>query len=150
MPRLQMECEGSDMNKLKRASILILLVIIGFVLIDCSMQKVAERHEGYTEANLWAYYLYTDSDIRHAPRASEKYHFTFTAEDGTQPRDSSIVYGPGADITVIRNYLTSLGYASVKREGLLESWQRKGENTPYFVITRDPQTRTLTLTRSSF
>ena len=40
------------MKKLKRAPMLILLVIIGFVLIDCSMQKVAERHEGYTEANL--------------------------------------------------------------------------------------------------
>ena len=44
---------------------LVLLVIIGFVLIDCSMPKVAERHEGYTEAKLWAYYLYTPSDYRH-------------------------------------------------------------------------------------
>lgn len=132
------------MKKLKRRAAIIMLVIIGFLLIDCSMQKIAERQEGYTRANLWAYFLYTDSDIRNAPRASEKYHFTFTAEDGSQPGDSSIVYGLDADITVIRNYLSSLGYVSVKREGLLERWQREGEITPYFLIIRDPDKHTLT------
>lgn len=54
------------MNKLKRASMLILLVIIGFVLIDCSMQKVAERHEGYTQAPVGLLSLHRQ---RHSPCA---------------------------------------------------------------------------------
>lgn len=49
---------------LKRIAAIGAVIIIIFLLIDCSMQKVAERDEGYTQSNLWAYYLYTDRDIR--------------------------------------------------------------------------------------
>ncbi|MEE3662114.1 hypothetical protein V2I52_09230 [Brenneria sp. g21c3] len=138
------------MKKLKKIAVVIPIAIIGFMLIDCSMQKVAERHEGYIHSNLWAYYLYTDREIRNAPKLSENYHFTFTAQDGSQPQDSSIVYGSGANITALRDYLSSLEYVSVKREGLTERWQRAEKLTPYYLISRDPERGTLTLTRSSF
>lgn len=42
---------------LKRIAAIGAVIIIIFLLIDCSMQKVAERDEGYTQSNLWAYYL---------------------------------------------------------------------------------------------
>lgn len=137
------------MKIMKRAAAVILVIITGFILIDCSMQKVAERHEGYTRSNLWAYYLYTDREIRNAPKLTKNYHFAFKAQEGTQPNDSSIIYEPNASIAALRDYLSSLGYIRVKQEGPTEQWEREGEPSPYFVIFRDPENHTLTLTRSS-
>lgn len=54
------------MKILKRLIFICLVIIIIFFLIDCSMQKVAEGRDGYTRSNIWAYYLYTDKDIRSA------------------------------------------------------------------------------------
>lgn len=83
------------MEKSRRVVAVILFAITGFALVDCSMQKVAGRREGYTRANLWAYYFYTDSEIRNAPKVTKAYHFTFTAQDGSQPQDSGTVFGAG-------------------------------------------------------
>lgn len=126
------------------------VMIIVSLLIDFGMQKVAERDEGYTRSNLWAYYLYTDSEIRGAPRISEPYHFTFIAQDGSQPQESSIVYSTDAPLNEVRNYLMSLGYKAIKQDGLSERWEHKGYVTPYFSVSRDSESRALTLTKVDF
>ncbi|MCU5772176.1 hypothetical protein N5923_00780 [Erwiniaceae bacterium BAC15a-03b] len=138
------------MKKLKKFAAACLVIIIGFLLIDCSMQKVAERHEGYTQSNIWAYYFYTDSEIRNAPRVSESWHFAFTALDGSLPRESSIIYSSDARINDVKIYLTSLGFREVARDGQSARWERKGEVMPYFTISFDPVTHNLTLSRASF
>ncbi len=135
---------------MKRIAAICVVVIIVFLLIDCSMQKVAERDEGYTQSNLWAYYLYTDSDIRGAPRAAESYHFTFTALDGSQPQESSIVYSSDAPLAEVKNYLTSLGYRAVEHDGLSEKWEKEGHVTPYFYVSHDSESHSLTLSKIDF
>ncbi|MBD8183744.1 hypothetical protein IFU25_18920 [Pantoea agglomerans] len=138
------------MKMLKRIAAIGAVIIIIFLLIDCSMQKVAERDEGYTQSNLWAYYLYTDRDIRRAPRASESYHFTFTAQDGSQPQESSIVYSTDAPLVEVKNYLASLGYRAVEHNGLSEKWEKEGNVAPYFYISHDSKSHSLTLSKVDF
>ena len=132
---------------LKRIAATSFALIIVFLMIDCSMQKAVERDEGYTRSNLWAYYLYTDSEIRGAPRASEPCHFTFTALDGTQPQETSIVYSTDASLNEVKNYLTSLGYRMVEHDGMSERWEKEGYVTPYFYIYYDNESSSLTLSK---
>jgi len=126
------------------------VIIIVFLLIDCSMQKVAEQDAGYTQSNLLAYYIYTDRDIRRAPRSSEKYHFKFTAQDGSQPQESCIVYSMDAPLVEIKNYLASLGYKVVEHDRLSEKWEKQGVITPYFYISYDSESHLLTLSKVDF
>ena len=135
---------------LKRIAATSFVIIIVFLMFDCSMQKVAERVEGYTQSNLWAYYLYTDSDIRKAPRISESFHFTFTALDGSQPQESSIVYSTDTSLAEVKNYLKSLGYRTVEQEGLSEKWEKEGNGTSYFSISNDRDSHSLTLSKVEF
>ncbi len=137
------------MKILKRLIFICLVIIIIFFLIDCSLQKVAEGRDGYTRSNIWAYYLYTDKDIRSAPRAAESYYFIFTAQDGSQPRESSIVYRDDVCLSDVKNHLTTLGYRVSDHDGLSEKWIKKDEVIPYFYISIDKYTHTVTLSKVS-
>lgn len=141
---------NKTMNLLKRPVLLFLVIVAVFILIDCSMQKIAENREGYTQSNLWAYYLHTDKDIRSAPRDSESCYFIFTAQDGSQPDESSMVCRDDTHLTEIKKYLTSLGYSLSSYDGAVERWTKNDEVLPYFSLSLDKQTQTLTLSKVSF
>lgn len=126
------------------------VTVIVFLLIDCGMQKVAEQNEGFTQANFWAYYFFTDREIRHAPYATESCHFTFTALEGSQPQESSIVCQSDVSLLNIKNYLTSLGYSEVEHDAWSERWEKKGDDLSYFSVWHDKASHTLTLTKVSF
>lgn len=138
------------MNKINKVAIFGLVFLISIILADCSMQKRAEQPGGYSQANLWLYYFYTDKEIRDAPRVAHQYHFTFTAQDGAKPQDSSIVYSADANTADLADYLQSLGYIRLESEGAIGKWGREGELTPYFTLTREPVQRNVILTRTEF
>ena len=127
-----------------------LIFLITFIIIDCSMQKVAERKEGYTTSNRWAYYLYTDKEIRTAPESKRNTYFTFVAMDGSQPRESSIIYQDNDILPAIRNYLVALGYTLSEHDGHAEKWFKEGQTMPYFYLRVDKVAQTTTLTRVSY
>ena len=110
------------MKILKRLIFICLVIIIIFFLIDCSMQKVAEGRDGYTRSNIWAYYLYTES---------------------------SIVYRDDVCLSDVKNHLTTLGYRVSDHDGLSEKWIKKDEVIPYFYISIDKYTHTVTLSKVS-
>lgn len=141
---------NKTMNLLKRPVLLFLVIVAIFILIDCSMQKVAESREGYTQSNLWAYYLHTDKDIRSAPRDSESCYFIFTAQDGSQSDESSMVCRDDTHLTEIKKYLTSLGYSLSSYDGAAERWTKNDDVLPYFSLSLDKKTQKLTLSKVSF
>ncbi|WP_017346571.1 hypothetical protein [Pantoea sp. A4] len=138
------------MNQWKKFIVAGFIVIVSIILADFSMQKRAEQPRGYSQANLWLYYFYTDKEIRDAPRVAHQYHFTFSAQDGAKPQDSSIVYSADANTADLADYLQSLGYIRLESEGAIDKWGREGELTPYFTLTREPVQRNVILTRTEF
>ncbi|WP_456310819.1 hypothetical protein [Serratia proteamaculans] len=141
---------NKKMNLLKRPVLLFLVIVAIFILIDSSMQKVAKNREGYTQSNLWAYYLHTDKEIRSAPRDNESCYFIFTAQDGSQPDESSMFCRDDTHLTEIKKYLTSLGYSLSSYDGAAERWTKNDEVLPYFSLSLDKKTQTLTLSKVSF
>ncbi|MEE4446475.1 hypothetical protein [Serratia sp. C2(1)] len=127
-----------------------LVIFIIFFLFDFSMQKVAEGKDGYTKSNVWTYYLYTDKDIRSAPKGDVSYYFTFIAQDGGQSRESSIIYSDNAILSDVKKHLITLGYKVSSHDGASEKWTRKDEVLPYFYISIDKDNHTLTLSKVSF
>lgn len=127
-----------------------LVIFIIFFLFDFSMQKVAEGKDGYTKSNVWAYYLYTDKDIKSAPKGDVSYYFTFIAQDGGQSRESSIIYSDNAILSDVKKYLITLGYKVSSHDGVSEKWTKKDEVLPYFYISIDKDNHTLTLSKVSF
>ncbi|WP_342754428.1 hypothetical protein AAGQ96_20305 [Pantoea sp. MBD-2R] len=138
------------MSKKKKIAATAVIVACAFLLIDYSMQKIAAQREGYSHKNIWAYYLYTDSDIRNAPRLSRQVHFTWVAQDGSQPQESSIVYHQKVDINQIRDYLRKLGYECVERSSHDERWERSNKTMPAFYISQDNESGTTTLSKSRY
>ncbi|SCC12984.1 hypothetical protein [Kosakonia oryziphila] len=138
------------MKYIKRLIAVIIVVFIAFLLFDCSMQKKAENHSGFTKNNLWAYYFYTDADIRNAPKITNSYHFLFRAQDGGKPEISAVVFSDATDISVLRQYLQQLGYQQVSSEGSEERWEQPGKVTPAFFITNDKTQSEITLSKEGF
>ena len=136
-------------KKIKVAGFCI-IVASAFLLIDCSMQRIADQREGYSQKNIWAYYLYTDSDIRNAPRLSRNVRFTWVAQNGSQPQESRIVYDQKVDVNQIRHYLKMLSYEPVERSNHYERWERRHKTMPAFYISQDNESGTTTLSRSSY
>ncbi|CAI1497631.1 Uncharacterised protein [Serratia quinivorans] len=141
---------NNNANKLKGMLFGFLVIVIIFFLFDFSMQKVAEEKDGYTKSNVWAYYLYTEKDIRSAPKGDVYYYFTFIAQDGGQSRESSIVYSDDAVLPEVKKYLITLGYKVSAHDGLSEKWTKKDEVLPYFYISIDKDNHTLILSKVSF
>ncbi|WP_354292704.1 hypothetical protein [Paramixta manurensis] len=114
------------------------------------MQRVAEKRSGFQKSNLWAYYFYTDADIRNAPRVTDDVYFLFQAQDGGKPQISSIVYSGHPDPALLRKYLQTLGYRPVSIVDGEERWEKPGVVTPAFYLGRDETNNHLVLSKTGY
>lgn len=138
------------MKYLKKLIAAAIILVIAFLLFDCSMQKKAETHEGFTEDSFWSYHFYTDQEVKDAPRISKNYHFLFRAQDGGKPGISAIVFAGAADTHALEQYLTQLGYHRVSVEGAEQRWEQPQKVTPAFYITVDEAQSEITLSKEGF
>jgi len=127
----------------------IVLTLLIFLFIDCWQQSVAERQDGFTEKNPWAYYLYTDPEIRHAPELSKDIKFLFQSQDGSRPEISSIVFQGKTEAAPLRAYLSNLGYQRTTDKDE-ERWQKNNDPVPAFVIVVDKSNSRMILSKIAF
>ncbi|WP_113632324.1 hypothetical protein DUT67_15430 [Pectobacterium peruviense] len=81
----------------------------------------------YTESDYFAYYAFTDEDIRNAPRISRNYAFEYVPGDGYAP-SNAIIFSDTSDATPLKMYLITLGYEQQKRkEGGQDVWNKQTE-----------------------
>ncbi|WNN49172.1 hypothetical protein RIN58_03360 [Siccibacter colletis] len=132
-----------------RFFIFIVLTLLIFLFIDCWQQSVAEKKDGFTETNLWAYYLYTAPEIRHAPELSKDIRFLFQSQDGSRPEISSIVYQGKTEVAPLRAYLSNLGYQRTTDKDE-ERWQKNNVPVPAFLIIVDKSNNRITLSKIAF
>jgi len=135
---------------LKRLIAAAVILVIAFLLFDCSMQKKAESQEGFTEDSFWLYHFYTDQEVKDAPGISKDYHFLFRAQDGGKPGISAVVYAGVTDTRPLEQYLSQLGYHRVSVEGTEQRWEQPEKVTPAFYITVDKSLAEVTLSKEGF
>ena len=132
-----------------RFFIFIVLTLLILLFIDCWQQSVAEKQDGFTETNPWAYYLYTDPEVRNAPELSKDIKFLFQSQDGSRPEMSSIVYQGKAEAAPLRAYLSNLGYQRTTDKDE-ERWQKNNVPLPAFLIVVDKSNNRITLSKITF
>ncbi|HHG9066895.1 TPA: hypothetical protein ACPYW1_004565 [Citrobacter freundii] len=86
----------------------IILVTIVFIFLSPLLIPWPDKLE-YRENDFFNYYLYTDVDIKQAPRISRNYRFEYISPDGST-REINLIVFHGGDVGVIRDYLTGLGF----------------------------------------
>ncbi|MDY4376011.1 hypothetical protein [Pectobacterium carotovorum] len=94
----------------------------------------------YTESEYFTYYAFTDEDIRNAPRISSNYAFEYVPGDGYAP-SNAIIFNDTSDTTLLKTYLTTLGYEQQKRkQGEEDVWKKRTEiegATFYIWVNKD-------------
>ena len=111
------------------------------------MMTVAEESSGFTKNQWWAYYFYTDDEIKHAPRLSDDHYYLFRARNGASADMSTVIYRNVTDAQPLRNYLSSLGYHSVNNNPNNERWEKENSPVPCFYIQTNRDRRTVEMTK---
>ena len=66
------------------------------------------QHKEYEETSWVSYYLYTDQDIRQAPKISQ--HYIYNAPDGGAREMSNIMFYDAFEPASLRLYLKTIGF----------------------------------------
>lgn len=107
--------------------LLLLLVsaaMVGMLFVFIAVSGSTEIRT-YTESDYFAYYAFTDEDIRNAPRISSNYAFEYVPGDGYSP-SNAIIFNDTSDATPLKMYLMTLGYEQQKRKERGEDvWKKR-------------------------
>ena len=103
----------------------------------------------YKESDRYPYSVYTDPDIKKAPRISTHYSFTYIPPEGGR-REMSIITFTGGDPAMLREYLTKTGYTlyRVQDNGREELWLAPGKQKAVFSLWHNNNTHIISLTKT--
>jgi hypothetical protein len=109
------------------------------------------QHKEYEETSWLSYYLYTDKDIRQAPKISQHYIYLYDAPDGGTREMSSIMFYDASDTGPLRLYLKTIGFSleSVTKDGTEETWLSHKKRNIVFSISMDRQKSIIRLTKTA-
>lgn len=138
------------MKALKKIIASIIILIIGLFLYDCSQAGKVASNRPYKETDTWVYYIYTDKDIKNAPRISDEYHFTWVEEDGSRPQTSTIIFSQAEDASPLKSYLTNMGFQKEEGNSLDEVWSKKGDFQTIFHLYIDAENKRVVFSKSHF
>lgn len=101
----------------------------------------------YKETDRFSYYVFTDKEIRNAPRISKKYSFASHPGDGYRP-STDIIFRDVTHPEPLRTYLASIGYIRQKRRSVNQDvWCRPDKvckDRYYLSVDKGASTVTLT------
>ncbi|WP_151995770.1 hypothetical protein [Buttiauxella massiliensis] len=132
---------------LSKKIIVLVVLILGGVSLYVLIPEAGERE--YKQSDLYSYYMFTDNEIKKAPRISSKYSFSYVAPDGGQ-REMSIITFIGGDSMILGQYLSSLGFSlyRVQDNGREEIWLNSERDGVVFYLRHDNQLKKISLTKA--
>lgn len=107
-------------------------------------------HAEYNEKNWFSYFVYTDKEIRGAPKISDSFIYHYDAPDGGSREMSSVLFYGVSDASLLEPYLKSLGFSLEKRteNGTEETWQSQKNRNAVFTINLDTEKNRVRLTKT--
>lgn len=136
--------------KILKRLILFVWSLLLFFFLSIAVCKRWQRGETGIQGQISGHIICIQTKILGLPQGQlNLIIFIFTAQDGSQPRESSIVYRDDVCLSDVKNHLTTLGYRVSDHDGLSEKWIKKDEVIPYFYISIDKYTHTVTLSKVS-
>jgi hypothetical protein len=133
---------------LSKKIIILVVLILGGLSLYILIPEAGERE--YKQSDLYSYYMFTDNEIKKAPRISNKYSFSYVAPDGGQ-REMSIITFIGGDPMILGQYLSSLGFSlyRVQDNGREEIWLNSEREGVVFYLWHDNQPKKSSLTKAT-